>query len=371
MPNIGKTNFNAKFFDAYIRNIFCESLSFSSLAFEKEFTSCKEADVKLTEFANEKNSQYALKLDKGNEDDKKLLIKRFEEISYYLNYKGIPKVKEYNDDIEDYTPCIEDFKVYYSGAIRPYRNERELNEARDKNLLTGEAYEQETLIDKVGVLYSLIYKKINADYKARLLKKGNNDAFLYSLTLDNVNLKDIIDINSILNKAVGISGLRKINNSIQKCPFKTTSKEFVRFKLEELLYKYNNEWAESIPEIDLDTATEDELTRYQIAICNREANFHIEFEHIHPFEDGNGRTGRIILCRNLIANNMAPIIITPQMRNTYIGFINEEDYEGLGNFIYMLSSLQLTNMTSEYRKAKGIKPDVVSFTKTPNIKLNV
>lgn len=369
MPKLGKTCFNAKFFDAYLRNIFCEALSFSSLAFEKEFAACSEVEDKLNEFASYENSKYAIKLDKGTDEDKNLLIQRFNEIASYLSFKGIPSEAIYNEEIDDYTPSVNTFKAYYSGAIRPYRNSNELEAAREQGLLTGEDYEEETLIDKLQVLYTLIYKKINADYKARLLKKGNNDAFMYSLGLEDIDLNGIVEINSILNRAVGISGLRKINNEIQKCTFETTPKELVRVRLDELLYKYNNVWSKTIPEIDIDTASDEEITEYQLAICHREAMFHVEFERIHPFEDGNGRTGRIILCKNLIANGMAPIIITPEMRNVYINFINNRDYNGLANFIYMLSSVQLTNMISEYRKAKGIKPDELSLLKVPDTKL--
>ena len=38
----------------------------------------------------------------------------------------------------------------------------------------------------------------------------------------------------------------------------------------------------------------------------REAMFHIKFLQIHPFEDGNGRTARIILIRNLCADSSEP-----------------------------------------------------------------
>lgn len=39
------------------------------------------------------------------------------------------------------------------------------------------------------------------------------------------------------------------------------------------------------------------------------AEFHARYESIHPFQDGNGRTGRMILFRECLCNNIAPFII--------------------------------------------------------------
>lgn len=38
---------------------------------------------------------------------------------------------------------------------------------------------------------------------------------------------------------------------------------------------------------------------------------HIEFERIHPFSDGNGRVGRMILNQQMINNDMLPVVIKP------------------------------------------------------------
>ncbi len=65
----------------------------------------------------------------------------------------------------------------------------------------------------------------------------------------------------------------------------------------------------------------------------REAMFHINFIKIHPFEDANGRTRRIILVHNLIKNHLAPVIITEEEKQQYFDFIANDDYKGFADFL--------------------------------------
>lgn len=53
------------------------------------------------------------------------------------------------------------------------------------------------------------------------------------------------------------------------------------------------------------------FTRYESQAISLEtlAEFHARYESIHPFQDGNGRTGRMILFRECLCNNIAPFII--------------------------------------------------------------
>ncbi|MFH1751828.1 MAG: Fic family protein [archaeon] len=53
--------------------------------------------------------------------------------------------------------------------------------------------------------------------------------------------------------------------------------------------------------------------------------FHHKFEKIHPFMDGNGRTGRILLNFILMKNNYPPLITQKKYRQEYLDSMNKAD----------------------------------------------
>lgn len=52
-------------------------------------------------------------------------------------------------------------------------------------------------------------------------------------------------------------------------------------------------------------------------------NFHVRFEKIHPFGDGNGRVGRIIMFKECLKNNIMPFIILDKDKPYYIRGLKE------------------------------------------------
>lgn len=62
------------------------------------------------------------------------------------------------------------------------------------------------------------------------------------------------------------------------------------------------------------------------------AVFHHKFEKIHPFSDGNGRTGRMLVNLILLKNNLPPMVFHKKTRNEYLDAMKTADRSGLKGF---------------------------------------
>ena len=86
----------------------------------------------------------------------------------------------------------------------------------------------------------------------------------------------------------------------------TTIPEEVADKMKNLLREYN---------------AKDEKTFEDIL------DFHVKFERIHPFQDGNGRIGRLIMFKECLKNNIVPFIVDDNLKMFYYRGLKEWDNE--------------------------------------------
>jgi Fic family protein len=73
-------------------------------------------------------------------------------------------------------------------------------------------------------------------------------------------------------------------------------------------------------------------------------DFHCKFERIHPFQDGNGRIGRLLLFKECLKNNIVPFIITEDLKFYY--------YRGLAQWNKQKGYLTDTCLTAQDRFKK-------------------
>jgi Fic family protein len=54
---------------------------------------------------------------------------------------------------------------------------------------------------------------------------------------------------------------------------------------------------------------------------------HSNFEQIHPFSDGNGRVGRIVVVAMLLRENLAPAIISQKNKSFYYKYLQKSQIQ--------------------------------------------
>lgn len=186
-----------------------------------------------------------------------------------------------------------------------------------------------TYAETYAILYNDNSFKIEGKEPREIYEAINHKEAL-NIVFENLQEKREFDerfikkLNETINKNIKeTSGFRKVQVFIQGSDYISPEPEKVPNLMNYYIYNYNNDIEDIFLKI---------------------AKYHIEFEKIHPFEDGNGRTGRLLLNYELLKNDLPPVVISKDERVKYFEFIRKNDSSGLAEWFKELSNAEEQRM---------------------------
>ncbi|MFS0593233.1 Fic family protein [Cytobacillus horneckiae] len=88
-------------------------------------------------------------------------------------------------------------------------------------------------------------------------------------------------------------------------------------------------------------------------------DFHIQFERIHPFSDGNGRTGRLVLNYSLFQNGIPPLIIEAKDKAIYFNILANQDIDKFLSFAMPLIKAEDDRLNRFANKKLAQNPEIM------------
>lgn len=218
------------------------------------------------------------------------------------------KDKNIYDKIKRNNPYFEDFitrSVYHSNAIEG----NTLSYAETYSIIFNQNDMQITATSRE------IYEAINLKYALNYVLQN----------LDQDMTPDFIKhIGVLINRNINeIDGFRQGAVFIRGAEHIPPEASYVPSLISQILYEYRNDDRE---------------------IHEKIADFHIKYERIHPFSDGNGRSGRVLVEKELLKEGYAPIVVPLEERNQYMDLLAKQDVTGLSSFFERLSNIEEERM---------------------------
>lgn len=228
-----------------------------------------------------------------------------------------------NDKITELKNKLSSLRPLNSGEIKRLREEFIINNTYNSNAIEGSTltFRETALILGAGITIA------EKPLKEHLEAIGHKDAFEYIVQLadDKTELSERIikEIHSLvlMNDRENRGVYRNVPVMIMGAEHAPPQPYLVPKLMEQLIIDYND----IISEKDIIEAV---------------SEFHVRFESIHPFIDGNGRTGRLILNLELMKAGLLPVNIKFTNRKKY--------YSAFDKYAQTQSCNAMTKMITKY-----------------------
>jgi len=207
----------------------------------------------------------------------------------------------------------------------------------------------------------LLRDSIKKDHDIREIYEAKNLAKITKTLLDNsnkpVSVKLILDLHKILLTGIKDDWAGRFRSGkewVRVGAHVGANPDFVERLVEELVANYGNQ-----------------DNRY---FLDKIAWFHAEFETIHPFNDGNGRLGRVLINQQLMGLGLPPVTIQNKSKHTsyYPAFDSYRVTGKFDDFTEILASLLIESLYKRITLLSVPKIITVSeWAKTNNVAGNV
>jgi len=263
------------------------------------------------------------------------------------------KVKKFSVYLKDYSQSKKDHFISQNTALLETKASGELAESAARRYRKGSIFSEKLLkkLEEIRLGYKVVLKKLNKNQLRDVIDRFAVN-FTYESNAIEGNSLTLKDVTIVLQEKKGIEGkeLREIYDTLNtreamglvfKNKLKITEQGIIR--LHKMLVKNTGVTVgyKSLPNFLLGRnieTTPPELVPQEMKNLIRwyegsrdmhplqkAAVFHGRFERIHPFEDGNGRVGRLLINVILTSNGYPPLIIRKSQRLAYLAALEAFD----------------------------------------------
>ncbi len=260
--------------------------------------------------ALENLSQYRDKIREGYKT-----IHNFLESNYYLEKAEALKLKK-NEFLGNKLTEVEACKIHYNSAFK--KNDETTKKEIFRNFIIDFAFNTTSIEGNTITLQearNLLSEGLTPkDKTLREIYDLQNTEKVFIELLNSekeISHETITEIHSGLMQNIDARiGYRRVDVRVIRANFKSTPAPYVKTDMDLLMKWY-------------------EQNKKKLHPLVLASIFHHKFEKIHPFMDGNGRTGRMLLNLILMKNDYPPLIIHKKTRALYLEALRKTDNSGL------------------------------------------